>query len=131
MPKFNVRTPNGRRSIETGTKLHIAPQPTPGLAIGYRKSESLGGIWFARKHNEGTTQYTFHRIGAADDANEANNATFFSYEQAVKVAEQWFHQQTGVVLINKAYTVRNLMEDYLAEWEIKKRKSPFKMKLSD
>ena len=128
MPKFNVRTPNARRSIPASPKLHIAPQPTPGLAVGYRKSASLGGVWFARKYREGTKQYDSYRIGLADDANEANNATFFSYEQAAQKAQEWFQQETGAIVVNKAYTVRNLMDDYLADQELTKRKSLLTMK---
>jgi integrase len=128
MPKFTLRTPNSRRSIPSGTKLHIDPLPAPGLAIGYRKSESVGGVWFARKHREGTTKYIFQRIGLADDTQPANGTTVFSYEQTVKEAEKWEAHQTGQVLINKAYTVRNLMDDYLAYQELKKRRSQAKTK---
>ena len=42
--------------------MNIDPLPTPRLAIGYRKSESVGGVRFARKHTGGT-KYTFHCIG--------------------------------------------------------------------
>jgi hypothetical protein len=57
MPKFNLRTQTGRRAVPAGTKLHIAPLPTPGLSIGYRKSETLGGVFFARKYREESKKY--------------------------------------------------------------------------
>jgi hypothetical protein len=128
MAKYTLRTPTGRRSIPTGTKEHTDSLPTPGLKLAYRKSKTLGGVWFAHKHKEGTTRHLSHRIGAADDTSEANNATFFSFEQAAQKALEWFQQQTGVVPINKHYTVRNLMEDYLAERQLKKRRSQHKAK---
>jgi hypothetical protein len=123
-----VHPSHSQRSIPAGTKLHIRPQPTPGLAIGYRKSESLGGVWFARRHQPNTTRYTFHRIGAADDASEANNATFYSYEQAVQKALEWFQHETGAIAVKKSYTVRDLMTDYLADREANNCKSLHKIK---
>jgi integrase len=120
MPKYNLRTPNARRSIPSGSKQHIAPLPTPGLAVTYRKSESLGGVWFARKHREGTTKYEFHRIGAADDEpNAADGATFFSYQQAADAAERWYRQP--IHPSNKSCTVESLMNDYLDDQKTTKR----------
>jgi integrase len=128
MPNFTVRTPNARRLIPAGSKQHIAPLPAPGLALTYRKSESLGGVWFGRKLREGTKQYLFHRIGLADDVQPANGINVFSYEQAVKEAENWNAQETGLVVVNKAYSVRNLMNDYLADRETKKGRSQIRKK---
>ena len=62
----------------------------PGLAIEYRKSPSKGGVWFVRKYQSGNPKqpYIYNRIGAADDANQADGTSFFSYEQAVKAATE-------------------------------------------
>jgi integrase len=129
MPKLSLRTINSRRAIPAGTKQYIAPLPEPGLAVTYRRSKSLpAGNWFARKHREGTTKYDFYPIGAADDVQPANGTTVFSYEQAVREAEKWNAHETGVVLINKAYCLRDLANDYLAHQELTKRKPPVKMK---
>jgi integrase len=76
----------------------------------------------------GSTPIT-HRIGLADDSQPANGTTVLSYEQAVREAEKWNAHTTGVVLINKAYTVRNLAEDYFADQERVKRKKLIKNRL--
>src|SRR5688500_14570254 len=50
-----------------------------GVAIGYRKG-ARGGVWLVRKL-EGE-DYTFTRLGSADDHADANGIDVLSYAQA-------------------------------------------------
>ena len=63
-----------------------------GLALGYRRNLK-GGVWYARKHNEGTTQYTFAELGIADDLTDADSVRVLSRDQAVQKAREWFKRR--------------------------------------
>ena len=51
-----------------------------GAHIGYRKGKN-GGSWIARQYGEGG-KYRYHKIGSADDIQDADGAKIFSFDQA-------------------------------------------------
>jgi integrase len=124
--KFDLKSPNSRRSIPIGIKEHTA-YLRDGLYLTYRKTKARAA-WFARKRREGVNQYISYPLGVADDTLPANNADVLSFDQAKSKAEKWFEQETGLVQTNKSDTVRNLFDDYLADQEMKKRRSHAKPK---
>ncbi len=71
--KVQLSARSSRRSISQSPKLHIA-KLMKGLALGYRKGVK-GGSWIARRHEDGT-RYSFHPLGIADDAVDADASAY-------------------------------------------------------
>lgn len=110
--KIKLDTRSSRRTIPHGPKLHIERIVT-GLALGYRMGLK-GGVWFARRHEEGT-RYTFEQLGIADDRADADGVRVLSRDQANAKAREWFTRvnEEGAGIRRKAYTVADAAEDWL------------------
>lgn len=89
--------------------------------IGYRKAPS-GGTWIARYYNPSAKpSMLYHPLGAADDHSDPDGKMVLSWAQAQAGAREWFkvafHEATGDVIRDGAYTVANAIGDYLADKE--------------
>lgn len=84
-----------------------------GTALGYRRSDRKNcGSWIIRQYHDG--RYKKKTLGLADDFEEANGRTIYSYRQAAEAAHG-FHAPDPSL----GYTVKNACEDYLADYEVR------------
>jgi integrase len=83
-------------NLETRTarlRLRVRAEPywralEMGFFLGYRRRAS-GGTWLARRRRDGGG-YAEHRIGTADDLQEADGVAVLDYGQAQKAARAWW-----------------------------------------
>ena len=85
-----------------------------GLAIGYRKGKR-GGVWVVRKLID-KDQYTYDRLGFADDRQDANDVDILSYTQAHRKALEFSNTETY-----GPYTVGEAARDYLNWFKARKK----------
>jgi integrase len=91
----------------------------PNLALGYRRGASAPcGVWTVKISKPKRSET---RLGAADDAVEADGSLVLSYGDAVARAWKMFRDASGVVF--GRLTVRELAELYLADFDARGRKS--------
>jgi integrase len=127
-----ARTTKDQRLDTPSIRLKLKPKKSDepywrtletGFALGYRPGKR-GGSWIAR-HYDAATGRRFHKIGSADDVQEANGINVLSFGQAEKKAKTWFAQlaemDSGEVIKGR-YTVADAMADYLRHCEREKRK---------
>src|SRR5258708_28095861 len=109
--KIKLDTRSSRRTIPQSPKLHIE-RIVKGLALGYRRGLK-GGVWFGRRHEEGT-RYSFEQLGIADDLADADGVRVLTRDQADAKAREWFTRvnEEGAGIRRKAYTVA----DAAAHW---------------
>jgi integrase len=119
-PRTVNRTVRAKLSIRRDPYWHLIAE---GQHIGYRKG-AQGGTWIARLYDP-TKGRRFHALGVADDTVEADGVRVLSFSQAQEAARRWFAElgraDAGDVLTGP-YTVRQAMDDYLADRERIKRK---------
>lgn len=107
-------------------RLPLRPRNSPywlvmekGRALGYRKGAN-GGTWVARFHDPCAPRL-FKPLGAADDITDADGVMVLSCAQAQEKAREWFRtayfQITGERVQVGVYTVKDAVEDYLADRE--------------
>jgi hypothetical protein len=111
--RVKLDTRSSRRTIPHGPKLHIE-RVLKGLALGYRRNLK-GGVWYARRHKEGTIQYTFHELGIADDLTDADAVRVLTRDQAVQSAREWFRDvnEGSAGISRKPYSVADAAEAWL------------------
>lgn len=111
--RARLDTRSSRRSITAGPKLHIE-RILKGLALGYRRNLK-GGVWYARKHEAGTTRYTFAELGLADDLADADGVRVLNRDQAVHLAREWFRSinEGAAGISRKPYTVGDAADAWL------------------
>jgi integrase len=83
--------------------------------LWYRRNLK-GGAWYARRHNEGTTQYTFAEIGLADDLTDADGVRVLTRDQAAQKAREWFtevNEGSAGISSRKPYTVADAADAWL------------------
>ena len=94
-----------------------------GCHIGYYKGKRAGS-WIARMYL-GDGKYAESKLGPADDIQDADGISVFSFSQAQSNARDWFQDQAkktkGVVSI-ESYTVGDALDDYL-DWYRANRRS--------
>ena len=86
-------------NLETRTaraRLRIRTEPywrglEKGFALGYRR-RPRGGTWLARRRRA-DSGYTEHRIGTADDLQDADGVAVLDYAQAQKTARGWWRAE--------------------------------------
>ncbi len=85
-----------------------------GVALGYRKGTGKASIasWSVR-YEVGNNRYKLHRLGDADDIQDADGERVLNYKQAVAAARAFVASRRKVT--DENYTVRDAYEDYL-EW---------------
>ena len=90
------------------------------LHLGYRKGQR-GGAWIARIYRDG--KYKKHKIGNADDYQDANNIDVFDYFQAQEKARQTANEliQKKVGHSGKPITVKDAIENYLKWYQIHRK----------
>jgi integrase len=109
---------NTRRSLKTQSEPHWRALDR-GLHLGYRKRAN-GGSWIVRRFTE-SGAYKKHKIGLADDFQDADGLKTLDYRQAQKAARDWYHKAVRVEAgleeaQNGPYTVADAMRDYLAHY---------------
>jgi integrase len=111
--KVRLDTHSSRRLIPHGKKLYIERIIT-GLALGYRRNLK-GGVWYARRHNEGTLQYTFAELGLADDLTDADGVRVLTRDQATQKAREWFREvnEGSAGISRKPYTIGDAVASWL------------------
>jgi integrase len=116
-------------SLETRTartRLRIRRTPyfakiAKGLRLGYYRG-SVAGSWVARYYR-GAGVYATEALGVADDTLDADGAKVLDYWQAQDHARRWGERQRLVTegLVREGhYTVKDAVDDYLAEVEAEK-----------
>lgn len=89
-----------------------------GYALGYRKGPK-GGVWLAKVVLQGTRRETV--LGPADDVLDPDGATVFDFGTAQERARAWFQQLARAASGGNTpepgpYSVRNALDDYLADY---------------
>jgi integrase len=96
-----------------------------GFALGYRR-RTKGGTWLARRRVEGGG-YTEHKIGTADDLQDADGVAVRDYGQAQKAARAWWRSELrraeGHDTRSGPFTVADALADYLMAFERRGGKS--------
>lgn len=85
-----------------------------GFHIGYRKLKTGGGSWIARARLE-DQKYHFEQLGKADDIQDADGVSIFSFSQAQEKARKWYEstkrQELGIG--SAKMTVNDALDEYL------------------
>jgi integrase len=103
-------------SIEARRKLKVRREPyfmsiEPGLALGYRRSQTAG-TWIARRYDPATRRNSEARIGISDDYREADGLEVLTFAQAQrKVLEQ--AKTRAEKASGRSFTVAEAVVDYL------------------
>jgi len=117
MKKTELKSQNSRRSIPVGPKLHVA-YIRERLYLGYRRSKTTSA-WFARRYKPDTKKNVTHPLGVPDDVLHANGITVLSYDEAAGRAVKWFDEEEAKeqdsIIVQKTYTVAELLRDYLKD----------------
>lgn len=97
-----------------------------GSHLGYRKG-ARGGTWVARFKPEGAS-YVKHKLGKADDSEDADGERVLTFKQAQEAARRWFGEQRalgagGGVAKAGPYTVADALDDYTAHLAHEGKKS--------
>jgi integrase len=120
-------------NLETRTarlRLTIRSEPywrglEKGFALGYRK-RGRGGTWLARRR-QADGGYAEHRIGTADDLQDADGVAVLDYGQAQKAARAWWRtelrHEEGHDTRSGPCTVAEAIAEYLKELEGRGAKS--------
>jgi len=110
--KIKLDTRSSRRTIPAAKKLHIERIIT-GLALGYRRGLK-GGVWFARRHEDGT-RYSFEQLGIADDLADADGVRVLTRDQANAKARKWFTEvnEHGAGISRRIYRVSDAAADWI------------------
>lgn len=92
-----------------------------GLHLGYRR-RATGGSWIVRWFNK-SGRYVKHRVGVADDFQDADEIKTLNYRQAQEAARKWYHgearKEAGLDEAHDGhYTVADAMKDYLAHYGV-------------
>lgn len=100
-----------------------------GLALGYRRNKR-GGAWLARRWDAEKAGYREAAIGKADDVQDADDQTVFSFSQAQTAAREWWRREERVAAGLEAvaagpYTVEAALRDYFAARERKGSKGVY------
>ncbi|MDD3289165.1 MAG: site-specific integrase [Alphaproteobacteria bacterium] len=113
-------------SREARKRLKVQSEPhwrgiDTGLHLGYRR-RSNGGSWIVRRFTE-AGKYIKHKLGVADDFQDANGTKTLNYKQALKQARDWSELEVrieaGVEEVSDgSYTVADAMRDYLAQYSV-------------
>lgn len=115
-------------NLETrAARLRLAPQGKPywrtiesGLHVGYRRVKEGGGSWIARRFI-GERRYSEIKIAVADDLQEADGVSVYSFRQAQEAARNWWKEEErralGISPDAGPYAVKTAIDDYLAARE--------------
>ena len=118
----NLRTRTARAQLKAQHAPHFAPIDR-GLALGYRKTGTGPGTWYARRRING--RYVSRALGSADDAGEADGRQVLSYRQAVQALERFEDIEQVETpqprTRTTAYTVEAAMDDYLAWYRLERK----------
>jgi integrase len=103
-------------------RLNLPPRPKPywralesGLHLGYRRPKTGSGAWIMRRFL-GERRYDEGGIGRADDYEDADGKTVFSFDGAQTIARERArtakHQELGIQPDAGPYTVADAIRDY-------------------
>jgi integrase len=116
--KLDTRT--ARRKIWLGSEKQT--RIAPGQYIIYKRpKDGASGKWLAQWYNRLSKKKIKQFLGVADDYQDANGTTIFSYAQAQAEANRWFLLQERMALHLDAdpscfaYTVAHAIDDYFLE----------------
>lgn len=114
-------------NLETRTarlRLPIRAEPywrglEKSFALGYRR-RGRGGTWLARRRMADGA-YAEHRIGIADDLQDADGGAVLDYATAQKAARAWWlaerRREDGHPTATGPYTVGDALDEYLKAYE--------------
>jgi len=128
----NLGTRNARFDLKMAGKPYYRSLD-PGLHLGYRKGKR-GGKWLARRY-DGEGDYEFHKIGIADDVQDADGVSVLTFSQAQAEARKWFQERernaAGIEDLHQGpYTVQNAIDEYKADYERRSGKDTARMQAS-
>ncbi len=115
-----LETREARKRLKVQSEPHWRGIDT-GLHLGYRRRGN-GGSWIARRFTE-VGKYVKHKLGVADDFQDADGIKTLNYKQALKLAREW--SESGIRIdagveeaSDGAYTVAEALRDYLAHYSV-------------
>jgi hypothetical protein len=111
-----LATRNSRRDLKISSEPYWRALDK-GLSIGYRR-RATGGSWIARRYTE-AGGYKKHKLGLADDYQDADGIKTMDFSQAQAAARDWSEREVRIEAgleekIDGAYTVKQAMSDYIA-----------------
>jgi integrase len=110
-------------SREARLRLKVNKEPywkliSEGIHLGYYRG-SRGGMWHARAR-----RYSKTTIGKADDFITANGKDILSFPQAQEEARKFASKTLhGEDITDNSYTIKNAVDDYLADFKANGKKS--------
>ncbi len=115
-----LETREARKRLKTQSEPHWRALDK-GLHLGYRRRAN-GGSWIARRFTEAGT-YSKHKLGAADDFQDADTVKTLDYSQAQKAARDWYSAEIRIErgldpVSAGTYTVAEAMKDYLTHYRV-------------
>ncbi len=118
--KIPLETPTARAKL-TPRKASYFVRVAPYIALGYRRNASGFGTWSVR-FADGSASGWLKKFGTADDLEPANNASVFSYDQALaqarKLARGEAQADTGTAVTGFApATIDQALIDYQRDLE--------------
>lgn len=116
-----LETREARRRLKTQKEPHWR-LIVEGVHLGYYKGAN-GGMWYARVRRE--KKYYWESLAKADDNLDATGIDILDYAQAQEKAKEFAKniQNTENHVDARKYTVKNAVDDYLADFEANGKKS--------
>ena len=116
-----ARTVRDNRLESRAARTRLARQTEPhwmllseGFHLGYRKGANKA-TWIARHRPLGRAGgYNKATLGEADDTADADGVRILNYRQAQDEARRWLQSVEGGVKVTAAYSVGDVLDDYLA-----------------
>jgi integrase len=117
---LNLKNKSQRRMLKPSRNAYMVSVPgRKGLSVGYRVNDE-STTWVARRFNN--EKYEFQFIGKTDDGTTADGEVYFTFDEAVGKAVEWFKEVQHVGVVSGPFTVQQAVEDYLKAKELEKRK---------
>ena len=116
-------TRNARRALKSRAEPYWRALDR-GLHLGYRR-RTAGGSWIVRRFNE-SGRYVKHKLGHADDYQDADNVKTLNYRHAQEAARKWYHAEARKDAglddpHDGIYTVDDALRDYLKHYSVEGR----------
>ncbi len=114
-----LETRTARALLRAQTTIYWRALVPGELHLGYRRKHAdAPGIWIARRHvgkvQGRASPYVKHRLGRADDYQDADDFKVLSFAQAQARAFAWEASTTHAQAVAGPLTVRDACDDYLA-----------------
>ena len=121
-----ARSVRDNRLESRAARLRLTRQTEPhwallseGFHLGYRRGKEKA-TWIARHRPPGRAGgYNKATLGEADDSSDADGVAILNYRQAQDAARRWLQSVEGGTKVSAAYTVGDVLDDYLTAFKKK------------